>query len=269
MEIQVQQVLGNWASSNTVTMRLRREQRPAVGKVTRYAVSLLVFEQTNPQGLHALTADLARLRQELLFETDATGAIANVVNTADLQARFTALEPFLRKKYHDSELVTPAMLQAAGQVLADGQHLARVLGEAPEYALLFPDLEGSAFAPEPMPHRPRRLPRVLGALDLTLQTRAWTVAPPAGVAQAICIEGRPDPAHEQPDEVRAAVRALTGQYNAAADLTVQHLERYELNAAGTLSSAARYTSAAIPGVFFSQTVATLLAATPPAATPAA
>lgn len=269
MEIQVQQVLGNWASSNTVTMRLRREQRPAAGKVTRYAVSLLAFEQTNSQGLHALTADLTRLRQELLFETDATGAIANVVNTADLQARFAALEPFLCKKYRDSELVTPAMLQAAGQVLADGQHLARVLGEAPEYALLFPDLEGSAFAPEPMPHRPRRLPRVLGALDLTLQTRAWTVAPPAGVAQAICIEGRPDPAHEQPDEVRAAVRALTGQYNAAADLTVQHLERYERNAAGTLSSAARYTSAAIPGVFFSQTVATLLAATPPAATPAA
>ena len=159
MEIQVQQVLGNWASSNTVTMRLRREQRPAVGKVARYTVSLLAFEQTNPQGLHALTADLAQLRQELLFETDATGAIANVVNTADLQARFAALEPFLRKKYRESELVTPAMLQAAGQVLADGQHLARVLGEAPEYALLFPDLEGSAFAPEPMPHRPRRLPR--------------------------------------------------------------------------------------------------------------
>ena len=146
MQIQSEQVLGNWASANTVTLHLRRERRPATAAgAARYAVSLRAFEQTNPLGLYALAADLARLRQELLLETDATGAIINVANTAELQARFAALEPFLRKKYRDSELVTPAVLAATGQVLGDGQRLARVLGEAPEYALLFPDLGGGSF----------------------------------------------------------------------------------------------------------------------------
>lgn len=256
-------VLGNWTSTNTVTMQLELVRQP-LADGQRCTVLLKQFGQTNPEGLHALAADVARLRQRLVVDIDASGAIVGVANAPELQAQFAALEPFLRKKYRDSALITPAVLDNVGQVLADGEHLARVLAEAPEYGLLFPDLGYRTFSAQPVPHRPRRLPQVLGAVDVPLQTRAWAVPAPAGVATAICVEGRPDPEQYRPDDLRQAVRALTGRYDAAAELLVQHLERYEHSATGQLLSAARFTTAAIPGVFSSKTVATLLPAAPAA-----
>ena len=269
VEIQTELVLGNWTSANTVTAQLRREPPAWATGSPRYAVSLLHFEQTNPHGLHELAGDVARLRSRLLLDTAATGAIAHVANAAELHAQFAALEPFLQKKYQHSELVTAATLHAIGQVLTDGDHLARVLAAAPEYALLFPDVVGQPFSPEPVAHQPRLLPRVLGTLDVPLITRAWAVPAPTGVARAVCVEGHLDPARYRPDDARQAVRVLTGQYDAAAGLTVQHVERYDLSATDEPISAARFTIVAIPGVFFSKTVATLLPAEPVAATPAA
>ncbi|MDQ2772800.1 MAG: hypothetical protein M3Y54_20140 [Bacteroidota bacterium] len=261
VELQTEQVLGNWTSTNTVTMQLELVRQP-LADGQRCTVLLKQFGQTNPEGLHALAADVARLRQRLVFDIDAFGAIVGVANAPELQAQFAALESFLRKKYRDSALITPAVLDNVGQVLADGAHLARVLAEAPEYALLFPDLGHRTFSAQPVPHRPRRLPQVLGAVDVPLQTRAWAVPAPAGVAIAICVEGWPDPEHYCPDEMRQAVRTLSGRYDATAELLVQHLERYEYSATSQLLSAARFTTATIAGVFSSKTVATLLPAAP-------
>lgn len=258
--VQMDALLGNWASENTVSTHFRKECIQATAAGYLYEVSLLHFEQTNGLGLNALSADVAQAKKRLLLEVDATGRLCRVANRAELQDQYAALQPFLLKKYQRSEQVTPGMVHAVGEVLADDAHLVRVLAESYEYRLLFPDLFARTYTAARAPHEPRVVPRLLGALDLPLETVARLLPAPAPGGHALLVEGRPDPARYRAEDARRAVRALTGRYDAAANLRATYLESYELTAPGDVRHAAQLVTAAIPGVFFSKTVATLRAA---------
>lgn len=263
--VQVENLLGNWASENTSTFHFRQTHLGLTAKGQRYEVALFDFTQTNEAGTYALAADVARLKRRLVVELDATGRLCGVANCDGLLTSYEALAPFLLRKYQDSELLTPATLAAVGEVLATEARLVPALAASVEYGLLLPALFGQSYAAEFTAQPPRSLPRLLlGALDLPLRIAARRLPPPAGVAHALLVQGWPDEARVPAEALRQAARGLSGHYDADAPLQASHLESYELSTRGELLHAARLTTAAIPGIFFTKTVATLQALAPPA-----
>lgn len=263
--VQAESLLGNWASENTSTFHFRQTYLGPTAQGQRYEVSLLAFTQNNEAGAYALAADVARLKSRLVLELDATGGLSGVANGDELRAGYAALAPFLHRKYQGSELLTPATLAAVGEALADDARLVSTLADSVEYGLLLPALFGQAYGPEFTARPPRRVPRLLlGALDLPLRVAARRLPPPAGGAHALLVQGWLDESRVPAEALRQAARGLSGHYDADAPLQASHLESYELSARGELAQAARLTTAAIPGIFFTKTVATLQALAPPA-----
>jgi hypothetical protein len=263
--VQVESLLGNWVSENTSTFHFRQTYLGPTVRGPRYEVVLLSFTQTNEAGTYALAADVARLKSRLVLELDVTGRLCGVANGDELQAGYAALAPFLHRKYQDSELLTPATLAAVGEVLADEARLVQALVDSVEYGLLLPALFGQAYEPEFAEQPSRSLPRLLlGALDLPLRLAARRLPAPAGAAHAVLVQGWLDEARYSAEDLRQAARGLSGHYDADAPLQASHVESYELSAPGELLHAARLTTAAVPGIFFTKTVATLQALAPPA-----
>lgn len=263
--VQTESLLGNWASENMSTFHFRQTYLGPTAQGQRYEVTLLAFTQTNEAGAYALAADVARLKRRLVLELDATGRLSGVANGDELLASYGALVPFLHRKYQGSELLTPATLVGVGEVLADDARLVLALADSVEYGLLLPALFGQSYAAEFTAQPPRSLPRLLlGALDLPLRLAARRLLPPAGGGHALLVQGWLDEARVPAEALRQAARGLSGHYDADAPLQASHLESYELSAQGELAHAARLTTAAISGIFFTKTVATLQALAPPA-----
>lgn len=250
--------LGNRAYENTAELQI--EVAPLGpgpgGPVLR--VALRKFHETNPRGLNQLDPLLAELKQELLVETDATGALGRVLNKEQLAQKYQELRPALLRQAENLPLLTPAIVNNIGLLFAGDGYLEDILRASPEYGLLLPGLYGRAYSAEPTALGPRLLPRIFGNVDVPLRlaaTRTPTVPP--DVAYGVYVTGAVDEENYRAGELQQALRAVTDCFDLAVALRLRHQESYEFDALGRLRYAARLSHYGVAGVFSTQQVCTL------------
>lgn len=258
VQVQVTSLLGNLLYENTRTTRFEKRLVQQKGSGWVFAVTMQDFQQTENRGLAQLDADTLDLRRELIIETDQDGQLQRVANKEALRQQWAELHPVLRRKYRDSEQITPGMLDGIGQVLHGDGYLENVLRQGDEYGLLFPGLYGQRYELAPAPGQPRTIARFLGDADIPLTTTVRrTPQVPADVAYGVLVEGRVNEAEYPAADVRQALRTMTDQHNLDTGLRLEHRESYEFDATHELSYGARFTVYGVEGVLFNRTVATL------------
>ena len=258
-KVQVTSLLGNLLYENTRTTQFeKRPIRPTAQGGWLFALITQQFEQTETVGLAQLDADTMELRGELLIETDRTGQLLQIANKEELRRKWADLRPVLRRKYRDSEDITPAMVEGIGQVLHGDGYLENVLRQGYEYGLLFPGVYNQSYTLTPTAGQARVLPRFLGDADIPLLTTArQTPQVPADVAYGVLVNGQLNEAEYPAQAVQHALRTMTDQLHLDTRLRLEHRESYEFDAQYELRHGARFTVYGVEGVLMNRTVATL------------
>ncbi|MGI4887027.1 MAG: hypothetical protein ACRYFR_18890 [Janthinobacterium lividum] len=250
--------LGNLAYENTAETVFEKTLLRAGPDGHVFRLATRSFTQTNTGGLNRFDEEVARLKEELVVETDAAGRLCRVLNKGQLKEKFQVLRPLLLRKAAGAPFVTPAIIGNMGAVLEGDGYLEDVLNASPEYGLLFPGLYGRAYAAAPAPLGQRLIPRILANVDLPLRTAAARTAPvPAGVAHSVFVTGRVDEAAFRADDLQQAMRAITDQFDLNAALRARHQESYEFDARQEMLYGAQLSDYGVAGVFSTQIVATL------------
>lgn len=256
--------LGNRAYENTAETVFEKTllQVGAEGHVFR--LILRSFTQTDSGGLNQLDEDMARLKQEMVVETDANGRLQRVLNKDQLRERFRKLRSGMLRRHADAPFITPAIINNIELVLEGDGYLEDVLNASPEYTLLFPGLYGRSYTATPAPLGSRLIPRIFANVDLPLllaATRTETV--PDDVAYGVYVTGQLDQAAFRPDDLQQALRTITDQFDLAATLRARHQESYEFDGHHELLYGAQLADYGVPGVFSTQVVSTLRTAALP------
>lgn len=257
--------LGNVAYENTAETVFEKILLSASDTGHVFQLLIRSFHQTKNGGLNRLDADMVKLKEKMVMETDEVGRLHRVLNKPQLKQLFEELRPTLLRRYPDVPFITPAIINNLGQVLEGDGYLEDVLNTSPEYQLLFPGLYGRAYTATPELLGPRLIPRILANVDLPLRLSATrTETTPADVAYGVYLTGQLDEAAFRADDLQQAVRTITDQFDLAVSLRVRHQESYEFDNRHELLYGAQVTDYRVPGVFSTQVVSTLKTAVLPA-----
>lgn len=256
--------LGNLAYENTAETVFEKTLLSAGPNGCVFRLVTRSFTQTATGGLNRFDEEVARLKEELVVETDAAGHLRRVLNKGQLKEKFHALRPLLLRKAPGAPFVTPAIINNMGAVLEGDGYLEDVLNASPEYRLLFPGLYGRAYAATPAPLGQWLIPRILANVDLPLRTAAARTAPvPPGLAHGVYVTGQVDEDEFRADDLQQAVRAITDQFDQKVVLRARHQESYEFDAHQEMLYGAQLSDYGVAGVFSTQIVATSKAAVLP------
>lgn len=234
------------------TFRQERQRATPQGGWVVEVTTLDFGSAETPDDADALVGYLAQqVNDRLLVEVDRTGGLARLLNQAELQAKWAALQSTLRARFRHSAEVTTQTLDEIGEALGRDDYCEQVLRHAPEYYLLFPPIFGSTYHTNVSLPGAAVLPQFWGMLDLPLITEARLAeAPDAASACTLQLLGTLDEARYPAVEVCEIVRELTDRFDVDPTLALLHHERYELGPAPytDVLHAVRHTHGEVRGV---------------------
>lgn len=224
-----------------------------------FAVKLLKQWQLKTDGLDRWDLDMARLRKNLVIETDLPGTIRQVVNIEEVKELWQELRPAIAKKYAGDE-ESRAVINASLALLHAPGELEKVLRSSYLYHALLPGLYQQKFNRENnftlKGHRV--IPNAIGTTSLPFNTEITlqhydTITEECRVK----IRGEIDQDTLEKDNISDMLRGLTDIYNLRTQLEGFHLEDYSFDRSHWITESAQLTQYAIEGTLMFRHLCTL------------
>ncbi|MBO0359103.1 hypothetical protein J0X19_14175 [Hymenobacter sp. BT186] len=231
---------------HTVARQTLLERKP--NNTYRLAIDVLSFEAENRTFFNSLAADLNRVSNALIVQTDIYGRLDRVENKGEMLDTWQRIRSGVSKKYE--KYYPKAFFEAFGQNMQKEGVFEKTIRHKGLHGVLLPGIYGYGYTPDvPVPGT-RVLEQFINQVSLPLQITTKVVESQAPNHLTLEVVGTLNQEALQEDDLRRLFRTMADNPLLKVNMHVNCMERYTLEAAtGWLLQAEQRLEVAVPGIY--------------------